>query len=98
MRLAILALAGCFNYLPEPQGPRVVCDGTVVGGSYYAVGSSSCYQLPADPCWNDDSEDCQEEADARREANAKTKRQETTVLIILGTIVAAGLLLAVASD
>lgn len=94
MRTAlILLLTGCLSYAPEPQPPRVVCQGTAVPAGYAVVGNSTCYQLPADRCYADGSEECQEEARAREQHNAEVRSQRRTTAVVL-LLVAAGVLTA----
>lgn len=83
--LAFVALAACAP-LPAPQGPRTVCNGTIVASSNVAAMSSECEQIPADRCWNDDSEECVAEAEHRREHNARISQQRFVAGLIIVAI------------
>lgn len=78
MRLLLcLAIAAC--YAPEPRGPRTVCNGVAVS---YAM-AVDCEEIPAEPCWNDDSEECTAASEARREHNERVHTQR----VIIGSAV-----------
>jgi hypothetical protein len=83
--LIFIAIAACAP-LPEPQGPRVVCGGTIVANSNVAAMSSNCEAIPADRCWNDDSEECAADAEHRREHNARISQQRTIAGVIIVAI------------
>jgi hypothetical protein len=68
------------------------------GYQAYGVSSSSCEQLPPDPCWNDDSEDCRQRAQAREEHNQGVREREhrdnvaaAVVGIAVGAVIIVGL-------
>jgi len=87
MRPALaLALTACFARQPEPQGPRVVCNGVMVPAGAAYVASSNCQEIPADRCWNDESPECEAEAEQRREANSAAARREHIALGVILTI------------
>lgn len=94
MRAALLALAAC-TYVPEPQPPRTVCNGTVVASSNVALMNSTCQEIPADPCYDDDSEECADEADRRREHNATVHRNRVVAGVV--SVIAIVLMLGYAS-
>lgn len=84
-----LALVACVARQPEPQPPRVVCNGSVMPIGYAAYATSTCYQLPADPCWNSAAPECVDEAERRREANERADRNGKIWLAALLTFTAA---------
>lgn len=90
--IGVLLAAGCFAREPEPRGPRVVCSGVVVpAGAAYAA-SSECEQVPADRCFDDDSDECADEAAARAEHNRAAVHREhvalwTLLAIAVGVVV-----------
>jgi hypothetical protein len=95
MRAILFAIAAC-SYVPEPQGPRTVCNGTIVASNNVAAMSSECEEIPADPCWNVDPEDtsdeadeCQREEQRRQVHNSKVERNRVLTgfaLVIVGVV------------
>ncbi len=94
MRIAlVLSLVAC-SRVPEPQGPRVVCNGMAYPVGSVVLASSNCQELPADHCWNDNSPECEEEAERRREANESARKSELVaygLLLTLGVVLVVGL-------
>lgn len=96
MRAIVLAaLVSCAPRVPEPQPPRLVCNGVAYPAGAVVAMNSTCYDVPADPCWDDDSEECDVEAEQRREANRDADRRDRIGLALLGAVVV-GALIAVA--
>lgn len=83
LHLGLMFVIACQPRVPDPQPPRTVCNGAVVPAGYAYAMSSTCYDLPADPCWNDDSEDCREVAEQRRKANHDADVRDRVGLILL---------------
>jgi hypothetical protein len=87
--IAMVCLVACYNYIPAPQGPRVVCDGGAVVTGNVVWNNTECQQLPADRCWNDNSEVCREEAEERDRANAETRHRahrDLAIVLILDAV------------
>lgn len=81
-----LVLAACVAKQPPPQGPRVVCNGMMAPAGQVVVTSSSCQEIPADRCWNDNSPECEEAEERRREANDRADRNGVLWLAGLLTV------------
>lgn len=93
MRPALcLALTACLANQPEPQPPRVVCNGSVMPVGAVLVANSTCYQLPADRCYNDPSPECEQEAQQRKAANERTAHK---AYVVLGLLLAVGISLVI---
>jgi len=69
-----------------PEPPRVVCNGAVVPAGAILVANSTCYQVPADRCYEDPSVECEDEAARRREANGAAAHREHIALAAILTV------------
>lgn len=98
MRPALcLALAACFARQPEPQPPRTVCNGSTIPVYAVLVHNSTCYDLPADRCFNDSSPECVEEARRREEANeSAAHRNQAVGILLIGAVVLGGIAIVMA--
>lgn len=86
--VAVLCLLGActYDYWPEPRGPRTVCSGMAVNEGYYAAGTGSCQQYPADPCWNNASSGCRARVEQIREHNTEVHARETRDWLVAGGV------------
>ncbi len=96
--LLALALAGCVATIPPPQPARTECNAAVTSAGPSTYGNSTCYHVPADHCYGNGSEYCQQREREREAHNSRAARNGVLWLVALGAVSTVLIVLAVNAE